>query len=332
MSDIVCVQFREGGKPQNYLSNDLELKTNALCVVETEHGPAVARVVRPHRVLSERKQLPGPLRRVLRLATPRDLELIRTNDRLEREAYRLCGQKIEERQLPMKLVDVNYTLEGRKAVFYFTAENRVDFRELVKDLAQVLRVKIEMRQIGVRDEARRLGGVGACGRTLCCCTFLRDFVSVSIRMAKDQNVSLNPTKVSGICGRLMCCLSYEYDPSKPRRKKGEPAPDEVRPNAAGAPGQPGSCAECPAHESHSAPDATRPAGAEQQDRPSRPYDPRRRSGARPGPSAARPGGEGGFRRQDRPPRPGQRPEPPRSGPRPFPGGGDRRGGRPGPNR
>lgn len=331
MSEIVCVQFREGGKPQNYLSNNLELKVNTLCVVETEHGPAVARVVHPHRVLSDRKQLPGPLRRVLRLATPRDLELIRTNDRLEREAYRLCGQKIEEKNLPMKLVDVTYTLEGRKAVFYFTAENRVDFRELVRDLAQSLRVKIEMRQIGVRDEARRLGGVGACGRTLCCCTFLRDFVSVSIRMAKDQNISLNPTKVSGICGRLMCCLSYEYDPTKPRRKKGEPAPAGGEAQAAGAPAQEGSCTECPAREAHAAPGEAKPAGAEPHGRPPRSYDPRQR-GARPAPGEVRPGSEGGFRRHDRPPRPGQRPEPPRSGPRPFPGGGDRRGGRPGPNR
>jgi hypothetical protein len=140
---------------------------------------------------------------------------------LERDAYRLCRKLVLDKNLSMKLVDVVYTLDARKAIFYFTSENRVDFRELVKELAHALKVKIEMRQIGVRDEARRLGGVGCCGQSLCCCSFLKDFVSVSIRMAKDQNVSLNPTKVSGICGRLMCCLSYEYEGPKAKTRKPE---------------------------------------------------------------------------------------------------------------
>jgi len=229
MSDVVSVQFPEGGKLHYYLAPGPRLKIDTLCVVETEYGPAIARVVRVNPPQADRKAS-GSIRRVLRVATPRDLEQRKHNERLERDAYRLCRQKVLDKKLEMKLVDVAYTLEGRKAIFFFTSENRVDFRELVKELAQALRIKIEMRQIGVRDEARRLGGVGACGRALCCCTFLKDFVSVSIRMAKDQNVSLTPTKVSGICGRLMCCLSYEHDPTKARRQKGEPAV----PGAAGA--------------------------------------------------------------------------------------------------
>ncbi len=216
MMEMVLVQFLKGGKLYPYAASGLDLKIGALCVVEGEQGPAVARVVRVNPAAAQEN---GGRRRVLRLVHNRDLEQLRHNERLERDAYRLCRNKVKEKNIPMKLVDVTYTLEGRKAVFYFTSENRVDFRELVKELAQALRVKIEMRQIGVRDEARRLGGVGPCGRSLCCCTFMKDFVSVSIRMAKDQNVSLNPSKVSGICGRLMCCLSYEYEGAKGKRKR-----------------------------------------------------------------------------------------------------------------
>ncbi len=221
MSDVVGIQLLEGGKVQYFLAAGQDLKIDTWCVVETEHGPGVGRVVKS-RVTEPDAKGGESLRRVVRHATPKDMEQIRQNERLERDAYRLCRKLVLDKNLSMKLVDVTYTLDGRKAIFYFTSENRVDFRELVKELAHSLKVKIEMRQIGVRDEARRLGGVGCCGQSLCCCTFLKDFVSVSIRMAKDQNVSLNPTKVSGICGRLMCCLSYEYDGPKAKQRKSGP--------------------------------------------------------------------------------------------------------------
>jgi cell fate regulator YaaT (PSP1 superfamily) len=322
MSEIVSVQFLEGGKLHYYLAPGPRLRTDSLCVVETEYGPAVARVVKINPPQLDRKNL-GPLRRVLRTATPRDLEQRKNNERLEREAYRFCRQKVQEKSLAMKLVDVAYTLEGRKAVFYFTSENRVDFRELVKELAQALRVKIEMRQIGVRDEARRLGGVGACGRTLCCCTFLKDFVSVSIRMAKDQNVSLNPTKVSGICGRLMCCLSYEYDPARAKRKKGEERGADGEANA--LPACADDCAACPNAET------ARPAEPGHGPQSAQTAQPGRRPGQAPpakhGGGAgqghrAHPGGRPGWnpqtsghdnhqRRDRHPHRPDRRPEPPR---------------------
>jgi cell fate regulator YaaT (PSP1 superfamily) len=218
MPEVVGIQFLKGGKAFFFLSPGKRLPLDTLCVVETEHGPQMARVVRPTQTIPDNRAQ-GPLRKVLRVATPHDSEQYAANERREQEAYRLCRRLEVEKKLSMKLVNVTYTLDGRKAVFYFTAENRVDFRELVKDLAQALKVKIEMRQIGVRDEARRLGGVGCCGRTLCCCSFLKDFVSVSIRMAKEQNLSLNPTKVSGLCGRLMCCLSYEYGCYTEERRK-----------------------------------------------------------------------------------------------------------------
>mgnify|MGYP006298890717 CR=1 FL=1 len=258
MADIVSVQFPRGGKPFFCLTGGATYPVDSFCVLESDHGPAVAKVVRRHGVLPNRKRL-GHLRRVLRGASTQDLEYYDRNRRREREAYRLCRQLIDKKRMVMKLVDVAYTLEGRKAVFFFTAENRVDFRELVKELATALKTKIEMRQIGVRDEARRLGGVGACGRSLCCCTFLKDFVSVSIRMAKDQGVSLNPTKVSGICGRLMCCLSYEHEPGKPRRRKG----------GEGAPAEKGAhpCPGCPAGEERAEDGRTAPAASPATDRP-----------------------------------------------------------------
>jgi cell fate regulator YaaT (PSP1 superfamily) len=226
MADVVGLQFMKGGGVYYYLPLDKPLKTGTLCVVEAEHGLYVAKVIHAQLQIQDRF-LQGNLPRILRVATPRDNEQMKTNERREKEAYRLCRKKVKEKKLAMKLVDVTYTLDGRKAVFYFTAENRIDFRELVKELAQALKVKIEMRQIGVRDETRRLGGVGCCGRTLCCCSFLHDFVSVSIRMAKDQNLSLNPTKVSGLCGRLMCCLAYEYEgPNRDKKKKKDEKPEK----------------------------------------------------------------------------------------------------------
>jgi len=224
MLDVVGIQLLEGGKVQYFLTAGQPVKLDSLCVVDTEHGPCMGRVVKTKITLPDAKET-EPLRRILRTAQAKDLEQVRHNELLEREAYKLCRKLVLDKALSMKLVDVTYTLDSRKAIFYFTSENRVDFRELVKELAHALKVKIEMRQIGVRDEARRLGGVGCCGQSLCCCSFLKDFVSVSIRMAKDQNVSLNPTKVSGICGRLMCCLSYEYEGPKAKTRKPDGKPE-----------------------------------------------------------------------------------------------------------
>ena len=156
-------------------------------------------------------QIAAPLKGILRQATQADLEQYQENQIEEKEAYRIAADKITSRELDMHLVDVEYTFDGRKIIFYFTADGRVDFRELVKDLASVFRIRIELRQIGVRDEARMIGGLGICGRELCCCSFLKDFVPVSIKMAKEQSLSMNPAKISGICGRLMCCLKYEQE-------------------------------------------------------------------------------------------------------------------------
>jgi cell fate regulator YaaT (PSP1 superfamily) len=226
MQDVVGVQFLKGGCVYYYRApQEGALPLHTVVVVESDHGLQLARVVRGCCRLQE-KQAGANLRSILRVATMRDQDQQQRNELKEQEAYRLCRQKVQDKDLKMKLVDVTYTLDGRKAVFFFTAENRVDFRELVKELAQSLRLKIEMRQIGVRDEARRLGGVGGCGRPLCCSSFLRDFSSVSIRMAKEQNLSLNPTKVSGLCGRLMCCLAYEYEGSLARGKR-KPAEESV---------------------------------------------------------------------------------------------------------
>jgi cell fate regulator YaaT (PSP1 superfamily) len=177
-------------------------------VVETVRGIEFGTVVIGERQVSP-EQTVAPLREAIRKATPEDCAKMEENKRRAKEAFDVCDKKIAEHRLPMKLVDVEFTFDAGKALFYFTAEGRVDFRELVKDLAAVFRTRIELRQIGVRDEAKLLGGLGPCGRELCCSTWLGDFVPVSIRMAKGQNLSLNPTKISGICGRLMCCLKYE---------------------------------------------------------------------------------------------------------------------------
>ena len=218
MPEMIGVQYLKGGGVCYFLTPKERLALDSFCVVEGEHGLQMARVVRAGKIVAE-AQMPQNIRPIVRVATGRDHEQLKKNNKKEIDAYRLCRKKVQEKDMQMKLVDVSYTLDGRKAIFYFTAENRVDFRELVKELAQVLKLKIEMRQIGVRDEARRLGGVGCCGRILCCASFLKDFASVSIRMAKEQNLSLNPTKVSGLCGRLMCCLAYEYEGSRGKGKK-----------------------------------------------------------------------------------------------------------------
>ena len=210
MPEVVGVRFKPAGKIYYFDAEDIDPKVGDAVIVETARGIEYGEVVVGRRCVAE-ENLVLPLKKVIRIATPEDRITLLENQNKEKEAFVICQNKIDEHQLPMNLVDVEYTFDGGKIVFYFTAEGRVDFRELVRDLAAIFRTRIELRQIGVRDEAKMLGGIGSCGRVLCCCTFLGDFEPVSIRMAKDQNLSLNPTKISGICGRLMCCLKYECD-------------------------------------------------------------------------------------------------------------------------
>jgi len=207
---VVGVRFKAAGKIYYFDPGDLEIAPNTNVIVETVRGLEFGKAVIGNRQVSE-ADVVLPLKKVIRIATAEDEEQMILNRGKEEEAKQCCLKKIVEHNLPMKLVDVEYTFDGSKVIFYFTAEGRVDFRELVKDLAAVFRTRIELRQIGVRDEAKMLGGIGSCGRVLCCASFLGDFEPVSIRMAKDQNLSLNPTKISGICGRLMCCLKYESE-------------------------------------------------------------------------------------------------------------------------
>ncbi|MGI6588065.1 MAG: PSP1 domain-containing protein [Peptococcia bacterium] len=208
MIEVVGVRFRPAGKIYYFNPSDFTLPVDTFVIVETARGVELGQVVLGLRQVEE-EEVVLPLKKVLRIATLEDLEEMKANQAKEEKAKEICLKKIEKHGLPMKLVDVEYTFDASKIIFYFTAEGRVDFRELVKDLASVFRTRIELRQIGVRDEAKMLGGLGSCGRELCCATFLGDFEPVSIKMAKEQNLSLNPTKISGICGRLMCCLNYE---------------------------------------------------------------------------------------------------------------------------
>ena len=208
MKKIVGVRFKRLGKIYFFDPKWLEVKKGEYIVVETSQGEEIAEVVVPNRMIEEEK-IVAPLKKVLRLASPRDLKHAEECRKKEKEAFELCEQKIKEHNLEMTLTDVEYKFDNSKILFYFTADGRIDFRELVKDLASIYKTRIELRQIGVRDEVKRIGGNGVCGRELCCCTFLSDFEAVSIKMAKEQNLSLNPSKISGNCGRLMCCLKYE---------------------------------------------------------------------------------------------------------------------------
>ncbi|MBP2645459.1 MAG: hypothetical protein H6Q75_899 [Firmicutes bacterium] len=210
MFTVVGIRFKKAGKVYYFDPGELVLAAGEHVIVETARGLEFGEVVIGPRIVEE-KDIVAPLKPVHRKATPVDEEKVKENRDKEKEAFRLCEQKIQAHGLPMNLVDVEYTFDVNKIIFYFTAEGRIDFRELVKDLAAVFRTRIELRQIGVRDEAKMVGGIGCCGRPLCCATFLGDFEPVSIRMAKEQNLSLNPAKISGICGRLMCCLKYESD-------------------------------------------------------------------------------------------------------------------------
>lgn len=208
MPKVVGVSFKRAGKIYYFDPGELELGVGDRVIVETSRGLEFGEVVVNPKIVSE-EEIVQPLKSVLRKASPEDMEKVAENRNNEKEAYDICLKKIDKHGLPMKLVDVEYTFDNNKIIFYFTADGRVDFRELVKDLARVFRTRIELRQIGVRDEAKMLGGLGPCGRQLCCSTFLRDFEPISIKMAKTQDLSLNPAKISGICGRLMCCLKYE---------------------------------------------------------------------------------------------------------------------------
>lgn len=210
MYDVVGVRFKKAGKIYYFDPGDLPVAKDDFVIVETIRGIEYGKVVIGPKKVDE-DDIVLPLKKVLRIADQKDRLVVEENRKSAKEAFKICCKKIEEHQLEMKLIDVEYTFDRNKVIFYFTADGRVDFRELVKDLAAIFRTRIELRQIGVRDEAKMLGGIGPCGRMLCCSTFLGDFDPVSIKMAKDQNLSLNPTKISGLCGRLMCCLKYEND-------------------------------------------------------------------------------------------------------------------------
>ena len=207
---VIAVRFKSGGKSYFFDPGEIELVKDDYCIVETVKGIEYAQVVSDIRDVDDAR-ITVPLRKVLRKATDADTKQVADNADKEKNAYRIAQEKILEHGLDMKLTDVEYAFDNSKIVFFFVAEQRVDFRDLVKDLAGIFRTRIELRQIGVRDEARSLGGFGSCGRPLCCSEFLSDFVPVSIKMAKEQNLSLNPTKISGVCGRLMCCLKYEEE-------------------------------------------------------------------------------------------------------------------------
>lgn len=207
---VVGVRFKRAGKIYYFDPNCLDLHLEQEVIVETARGLEYGKVkIGPKEVTQQ--AITPPLKKVLRVATEKDQDHYLENQVKETKAFQICLEKIKQHNLEMKLIDVEYTFDRNKIIFYFTADGRVDFRELVKDLASVFRTRIELRQIGVRDEAKMLGGLGPCGRSLCCATFLGEFEPVSIKMAKEQNLSLNPTKISGICGRLMCCLKYESE-------------------------------------------------------------------------------------------------------------------------
>ena len=218
MVSIVGIQLQKNGKIYYYDINGLEIRTGDYVIVDTVRGTDLGEVMTGIRDLED-ESAPSSLKKIIRIATQQDIQRCTENRAKEKEAYKTCQKKIAEHQLDMKLVSVEYAFDGSKILFYFTANGRVDFRSLVKDLASVFKMRIELRQIGVRDEARMLGGLGACGRPICCGTFLDEFQPVSIKMAKEQNLSLNPTKISGVCGRLMCCLKYEQDHYEQTRKR-----------------------------------------------------------------------------------------------------------------
>ena len=218
MGKIIGVQFQKNGKLYYFDANGFEIKAGDYVVVDTARGLDLGEVTMGVREIDE-SSWRTPLKKTIRIATEQDIQHSRENRQKEKEAFSICQKKIAEHKLEMKLVSVEYAFDNSKILFFFTANGRVDFRSLVKDLASIFKMRIELRQIGVRDEAKMLGGLGPCGRPICCGSFLEQFQPVSIKMAKEQNLSLNPTKISGVCGRLMCCLKYEQDHYEQTRKK-----------------------------------------------------------------------------------------------------------------
>ena len=210
MTKIVGVRFKPVGKIYHFSPAGLNINKNDYVIVETARGIELGKVVVGEKEISA-ERITKPLKDVIRIATEEDLKTAEENKKKEKEAFEICLEKIKKHGLEMKLIEVEYTFDGSKILFYFSADGRVDFRELVKDLATVFHTRIELRQIGIRDESKTLGAIGVCGRELCCAKFLDEFESVSIKMAKEQGLSLNPTKISGTCGRLMCCLKYEQN-------------------------------------------------------------------------------------------------------------------------
>ena len=210
MKNIIGVRFKKLGKIYFFNPKGLRIRKGDKVIVETAQGEEYGEVVIPNRKV-ENDKIVTPLKKVIRISNYKDHKHFNECKRIEKDAFNICQKKIKQHKLDMNLTDVEYKFDNSKILFYFTADGRVDFRELVKDLASIYKIRIELRQIGVRDEVKRIGGNGVCGRELCCCTFLSDFQAVSIKMAKEQNVSLNPSKISGNCGRLMCCLKYEND-------------------------------------------------------------------------------------------------------------------------
>ncbi len=233
MTTVIGVSFRNATKTYYFDPGDLNITAHDYVIVETARGAEYAKVVFGNRELPT-TSIVAPLKRVIRIATEQDAKRNEENRAAEERAHKICEEKIAKHKLEMKLVDVEYTFDNQKLLFYFTAENRVDFRELVKDLASVFRTRIELRQIGIRDEAKMMGGLGVCGRPFCCSSFLPDFVQVSIKMAKEQNFSLNSAKISGSCGRLMCCLRYEHEAYEEALKTTPPVGSTVE-----TPGGPG---------------------------------------------------------------------------------------------
>lgn len=215
---VTGVRFKDAGKIYYFNPEQLSLKEGMAVIVETVRGVELGWVVVPPKQVSGDEVI-LPLKRVVRIAGVKDMEKLAENQSKSKEALVTCAERIEKHGLAMRLVDAEYTFDNTKVIFYFTADGRIDFRNLVKDLASIFKTRIELRQIGVRDEAKMLGGLGNCGRPLCCSSFLREFEPVSIRMAKDQSLSLNPTKISGVCGRLMCCLRFEADHYQAARRE-----------------------------------------------------------------------------------------------------------------
>lgn len=210
MKEVVGIKFKKPGKIYFFDPAGLKLNLQDMVIADTANGEEFAKIAMANKLMPDEKII-EPLRKVIRLANKKDIKQNEENKAKEREAFNITIEKIKKHKLPMKLIDVEYKFDRTKILFYFTADGRIDFRELVKDLAAIFKTRIELRQIGVRDEVRRMGGNGICGRELCCCSFLNNFDAVSIKMAKEQNMSLNPSKISGLCGRLMCCLKYEQE-------------------------------------------------------------------------------------------------------------------------